>query len=575
MQPLPCAHLFGVARVFDLHVCFLAFERLALGTPPGREPGHGCDVDSMPTYSSSSQRSLSFVMVVLCILPLALVVYKCAALGYRLEDILPVSQYRVSVQMSLDGHDEQVRLRTFIPSSDDHQQISEEEQEAGGNLRFTSEHTGENRVATWTGASVANQTRLHYAFSVLSTAAAYGLSPELNVPDAYPRELEPYLRPSDAIQVDHEEVRAALARIGADRGPVVERLRAIFDFAAGLSPRPFKGTTDALTALRLGEASCNGKSRVFVALARAAGLPARLVGGLILDEGEKRTSHQWVEVYVGGYWVPFCPTNGHFAELPAHYLVLYKGDEALFRHTSDVNFDYGIHITRRSVPAPRVKEALGAFNVWALFERLHLPFSLLRTVLMLPVGALVVVLFRNVVGIPTFGTFLPALIAAAAGETGLFWGLVSFLLVTAAVVATRTWLQRLGLLHSPTLAILLAVVVLVMLSTSLVAAHFGNESLARVSYFPIAVMAIVAERTYLALADSGLTQALVTLAGTLLVILGCYLVMNSLALQVLVSGFPELLLWVVAANLFLGRWVGVRLLELWRFRRLLSERQPA
>jgi hypothetical protein len=44
--------------------------------------------------------------------------------------------------------------------------------------------------------------------------------------------------------------------------------------------------------------------------------------------------------------------------------------------------------------------------------------------------------------------------------------------------------------------------------------------------------------------------------------------MNSTAMQVLVSGFPEVLLLVIAANIYLGRWVGVRLIELWRFRRL-------
>ena len=65
----------------------------------------------------------------------------------------------------------------------------------------------------------------------------------------------------------------------------MQRLRRIYDFVSAMPQRPFKGTTDALTALRLGEASCNGKSRLFVALARAAGIPARLVGGLVLETG--------------------------------------------------------------------------------------------------------------------------------------------------------------------------------------------------------------------------------------------------------------------------------------------------
>jgi hypothetical protein len=42
--------------------------------------------------------------------------------------------------------------------------------------------------------------------------------------------------------------------------------------------------------------------------------------------------------------------------------------------------------------------------------------------------------------------------------------------------------------------------------------------------------------------------------------------MNSIAMQVLVSGFPEFLLWAIAANVYLGRWVGVRVVEFMRFK---------
>jgi hypothetical protein len=52
--------------------------------------------------------------------------------------------------------------------------------------------------------------------------------------------------------------------------------------------------------------------------------------------------------------------------------------------------------------------------------------------------------------------------------------------------------------------------------------------------------------------------------------LACHVVMGSLALQVLVIGFPEVLLLVVAANVYLGRWVGMRLSEYRRFRGLLG-----
>jgi len=397
----------------------------------------------------------------------------------------------------------------------------------------------------------------------------FELDRKLAVPLAYPASVSAWLRPEPDIQVDDPQIVSTLEQLGADQGPVVPRLQRIFELTRGLPQRPFKGTTDALTALRLGEASCNGKSRLFVALARAAGIPARLVGGLILESTTKKTSHQWAEAYLGGHWVPFDSTNDHFAQLPERYLALYYGDEALFRHSADINFNYRFEITSTLVPSPKARASFRLFNVWAMFERLGLPFLLLRTLLMLPVGALVVVLFRNVVGLPTFGTFLPALIAAAAAETGPVWGVLAVVLVVLVVSSLRLLLQRLELLHSPTLAILLAGVTLTILATAMAAEQLGLLKLAHITLFPIAVLAITAERFYLAFTEQGPSSAVKELAGTMAVMLACHALMGSLALQILVIGFPEVLLLVVAANIYLGRWVGVRLSEYRRFRHLL------
>lgn len=516
------------------------------------------------------------VLFVLLGVPAVIGVYKLFFLGYRIADVLPRTEYRVRASLTLDGHLSRARVRTFLPVNDEHQQVSKEGHDANPVFRFSTElGQAGNREAIWLGSAVPELAKIDYEFSVLANAMHYRIDPGLAVPEGYPKAVRPYLAPEEAIQVDSPEILAVARDIGANTGGVRARLQKIFDFTAALTPRSFKGTTDALTALRLGEASCNGKSRLFVAISRAVGIPARLVGGLIMAPGTKRTSHQWVEAYVGGHWVPFGPTNGHFGTLPENYLVLYRGDESLFKHTSDINFDYAFTTSTRMVPSEQARAGFKAFNVWDLFARLNLPFSLLRTVLMLPIGALVVVLFRNVIGVPTFGTFLPALIAAAAGETGLLWGLISLVIVTLAVVVARALVQRLQLLHSPTLGILLTVVVLTMLGTSLAAEHLDMKQLARISYFPIAVMAIASERFYLSLTEQGFRVAAQHFAGTLLVVFGCYVVMASLAIQILVSGFPEVLLLVIAANIYVGRWVGVRLLEFWRFRSVLNGMEPA
>lgn len=523
----------------------------------------------MSTQTHKRLRLLtSLVLVVLVLIPTATFFYKITVLDYRVANILPQTEYRVGLRMTLDGGDGRVRVATYAPADDVRQEIREESQTAPTSLHYAVETEGLNRQVVWLGAPVPDGVEIRYEFSALLSAVQFTIAPDLDVPESYAPALREHLKPTDAIQVDAPELRARLHALAADHGPLLDRLERIYADTSGLKYRTFKGTTDALTALRLGEASCNGKSRLFVGLARAAGIPARLVGGLVLEPGSKRTSHQWVEAYVAGHWVPFDPTNHHFAALPGHYLTLYRGDEALFRHSSEINFDYMFTTRARQVPSQEARASFSAFNVWDLFARLHLPFSLLQTVLMLPIGALVVVLFRNVIGVPTFGTFLPALIASAMGATGLRWGMISLLVVTGAVVTARLGLQRLQLLHSPTLAILLTVVVMSMLGTSLVADSLSLEELARVAHFPIAVMAIVSENLYLVLTEKGPREGLKHYAGTLVVVLACFLVMNSMAMQVLVIGFPEVLLLVIAANIYLGRWVGVRLIELWRFRRL-------
>lgn len=516
---------------------------------------------------------LPIVIAALLALPAATVGYKLVALDYSLGDIMPRIERHVTLTMSLDGHGRDVKVRTYLPQSDEHQTIVGEANQ-GTALRFAADADGANRLGVWTGGGVGDATELRYTFSVLSEPITYRLASGLEVPSTYPDSIAPMLRPEEAIQVDSTEITAKLAELGADRGDVRSRLERIYGYTSGLVQRPFKGTTDALTAMRLGEASCNGKSRLFVALARAAGIPARLVGGLILENGSKKTSHQWVEVYVAGHWVPFCPTNHHFASLPASYLTLYRGDRALFRHTADINFDYRFITSTSLVPSPQAKSAFHVLNVWALFDRLGMPFSLLRTILMLPIGALVVVVFRNVIGMPTFGTFLPALIAAAAGETGGLWGVVAVAIIVAVVFFARGAVHRLELLHSPTLAILLAAVAITILGTALAAEHAGLHRLTHITMFPLAVMAITAERFYLALTEQGAPRALRELAGTLVVMLACFAVMSSLALQVLLIGFPEVLLVVVAADVYLGRWVGVRLSEYLRFRTVLLGGTP-
>ena len=98
------------------------------------------------------------------------------------------------------------------------------------------------------------------------------------------------------------------------------------------------------------------------------------------------------------------------------------------------------------------------------FSLFRLPIqtqSVYRVMLLIPLGAFLVVIFRNVVGISTFGTFMPVLIALAFRETQLLWGIALFSLMVGLGLAFRFYLDRLKLLLVPRLASVLIMVVAV------------------------------------------------------------------------------------------------------------------
>lgn len=145
-------------------------------------------------------------------------------------------------------------------------------------------------------------------------------------------------------------------------------------------------------------------------------------------------------------------------------------------------------------------------------------------------------------------------------------GFLGIVFCSAVVRRALDWMQ---LLHSPKMAIMLTTVVIVMMVTTVGGVQFGLFELAHVTLFPIAILAITAERVSLMETEQGaLKVARITLM-TVIVIAACYAVMDSLFMQSLFLAFPELLLVVIALNLWLGKWIGIRVMEFARFHRLI------
>ena len=89
---------------------------------------------------------------------------------------------------------------------------------------------------------------------------------------------------------------------------LMEAVRARVDYRAGVT----QATTTAAEALQGGAGVCQDHAHVFIAGARAMGVPARYVGGYLWAGGddENQASHAWAEAYLQEFgWIGFDPSN--------------------------------------------------------------------------------------------------------------------------------------------------------------------------------------------------------------------------------------------------------------------------
>ncbi len=202
---------------------------------------------------------------------------------------------------------------------------------------------------------------------------------------------------------------------------------------------------------------------------------------------------------------------------------------------------------------------------WSKAVLAQVPLQAINLILVLPVIACIVVIFRNVVGIETFGTFAPVIVSLAFLMTGLAWGVVIFCVIVGVGVVMRGALQWFRIQLVARLAILIAMVSATMAALTVGGAYFGIGALLNVSIFPMVIMSNVIENFTTTQVESGTREALRLTINTLVVCAACYLAIEAGGVQSIILSFPEVLLGVIVLEVLIGKWRGLRLLEYVRF----------
>ncbi|MSR15798.1 MAG: hypothetical protein EXR86_14845 [Gammaproteobacteria bacterium] len=492
-------------------------------------------------------------------LGLGLVYLKVTRLGIPLDPSVEAAVWDVEARVGFDGRNLPVKVKLALPDSPRGFAVLDEDFVSRGYGLAIGNGTPNARRAVWTIRRASGAQALYYHVKVYpkrgDAAIIDGAAP------TFP-EVPEYQEPlASAINAVLKQAREESADVVTFTSLLITTLT---------------NSDDENVKLIRKSATAEEWPNLLTTILAGARIPSRIVYGLPLDiEFVDRSLSPWLEVHNGEHWQGFNPDTGEEG-YPESFLIWSYGSPDI----TDTRGVQHVHVTFAAARNPQTqlsvaKQVESKLNTGLLALSLsELPVStqnVYRVLLMVPLGALVIVVMRMVVGVPTFGTFMPVLVALAFRETRLAAGVVLFLLVVSAGLMIRSALTHLRLLLLPRLTSVLVIVIGLMLAISLLSNELGIEQGLSIALFPMVILTMTIERMSIVWEERGPTTAIKEFIGSLVVAIGAYFAMTEEHLVYLMFVFPELLLVVLSFCLMFGAYTGYRLSEIFRFKDLAKD----
>jgi hypothetical protein len=486
--------------------------------------------------------------------------YRIFGLGYPAIPTVPGQTWQFSIDASIQPKEPETRLFLGLPSERTGRIIIEEKISSRGmNLSILSQ--GETRLGIWSQTGMGEET-------VVTYKALIHLRPK--------RSIRPLPRPFGETPASIPEEGKGLARkliAGWKDRPLPEKIRAIAETISGrwIHPPPSNDDLRAWGEIkeRLGVESS------LLALFRAAEISARIVEGFQFVETISNETHRWVEAWDGEKWIGIRLSTGEIFKDIRLWLPLSLGEDRAARVSGGnlTDIRYSLHrevLSNWILHFQRIKRSPSLLDRWSLFQ---LPEEFQRTfriLLLVPIGALMISMLRNLAGFPTFGIFMPVLMALAFRNTGILYGLGIFVGVLLLGYAVRRILDKLHLLLVPRMSVLLTLVIASFTLIALFGSKFGVREFMAVGLLPFVILTMVIERFFVLVEEAGLKEGVRTALGSGVVAFLTFEIISWEPLQLTFFLYPELLAMVSAFQILVGQYSGYRLSELFRFRKILG-----
>jgi hypothetical protein len=460
--------------------------------------------------------------------------------------------WSIEAKVEFEAQDKEVLASLAIPGTQPgFTQLSQQTASPGYGLAYTKRDNGGHR-AEWSIRHASGEQALYYKVDMLLDP--YAVPPEPSQPPALKVSIE-------------KEPYATSANQLLDRAQ--ERSSTPYTLARELI-QEFKNQSQNAELL----AQLKTQTQWIVQLLQQAGVPARQVHALFLEDGRRRQELvTYIQVFDGNDYQLFNPETGEQGR-PDNLLLWEYHSGPVLELIGGANSHVTFSMIQQELPFGVALNQKFADETLINFSLYTLPLeeqALFKGILLIPVGVLVVVLMRILVGLKTSGTFMPVLIALAFIQTSLVTGLVGFLLIVGTGLLIRSYLSYLNLLLVARISAVIIMVIGIIAIFSILAYKLGLTEGMKITFFPMIILAWTIERMSVLWEEEGPHQVVIQGGGSLLVAVLAYLAMNNELIRHLTFNFLGIQLILMGLVLMAGNYTGYRLLELKRFKPLTED----
>lgn len=502
-----------------------------------------------------AQTRLYSVVILILLTGIGLILYKHLVLGFPLMPGDKKFVWTIEAKIDFQAQGEPVIVSFALPPKEPHLTFMDEDfasQDYGFSV-LTSDH---ERRAQWSKRIAKGAQTAFYRLSVYENDRIVEKNPPSDIPiePAQPELDEVFLTAANTLL---EQVRARSANSEIFTRELIQTLNSA-------------SRNQNLRLLLDDKATEDYKTNLILDLLALEGISARVVRGLFLEDARRRQSlTNFVEIHDGKQWILFNQDTGESGK-PKNFLIWQRGGQSLLDVIGGKNSQVSFSIIKNTLSTRNlvVNSSLNKQAAIIDFSIYSLPIeqqNAFKMILLLPIGALVVVIMRILIGIRTSGTFMPILIALALIQTTLLTGIIIFLIVVGTGLMIRSYLSRLNLLLVARISAVIIVVITIIASISIISHKLGLSQALTVTFFPMIILAWTIERMSVLWEEDGPREVLIQGAGSLLTAVIAYLFMTNRTIEYLTFNFPELMLVNLALILILGQYTGYRLTELYRF----------